>query len=285
MGTTKIAWCASDDGTPGKTWNPVMGCTPVSEACEHCYARSIIRRFAGCKGWPASPDTVTLFPERLQDPLRWKKPRRGDRPRRVFVCSMSDLFHEDVPFEFIHEVYERMAIADRHTFMILTKRPERMREFYEWEWDQDPDDFCIFNNIWLGVTAENQARADERIPTLLQIPAAVHFVSIEPMLGPVTMISTNGILNEPYPYPILDWVIVGGETGPGARLMRYAWAQDIERQCDEAGVPMFFKQWGSADRHGDEYDAWERGWDKRATDGGHVLSRQEGCHQFPEVTR
>ena len=249
MGTTKIAWCASDDGTPGKTWNPVMGCTPVSEACEHCYARSIIRRFAGCKGWPASPDTVTLFPERLQDPLRWKK------PQRIFVCSMSDLFHEDVPAWFIDRVLEVIAACPQHTFMLLTKRTHNIeRKLYDVDEDAPIRELGggdYLPNVWLGVTAENQARANERIPLLLQIPAAVHFVSIEPMLGPVDICGPWWDWRYTYDYykviypdagPPIDWVIVGGETGPGARLMKAEWARSVRDQCQRVGVPFFMKQ-------------------------------------------
>ena len=226
---TKIEWAE-------ETWNPVTGCTPVSEGCQNCYAARMARRLAGRCGYPADePFRVTLHPERLEQPAKWRK------PRRIFVCSMGDLFHPDVPFSFVHEIFDYVAVdAGQHIYIVLTKRPERLRKFineYE-DWDSSEAP-----NIWLGVTAENQARADERIPVLLSIPAAVHFVSIEPCLGPVDLgytfapayVSAGG-------KPCLDWVILGCETGPGRRTMQPVWARDVKDQCVAAGVPFFLKQ-------------------------------------------
>lgn len=176
MSKTKIEWVINQDGTKGKTWNPVSGCTPISPGCAHCYAKRMAQRLAGRCGYPEAPHEfdVTLHPEKVGDPLRWKK------PTRVFVCSMSDLFHHDVPFEFIKDVSRVMRACPQHTFQVLTKRPERMAEFAA-------AIGIAWPNVWLGVTAEDQEQADQRIPVLLQIPAAVRFVSIEPLLEPVDL--------------------------------------------------------------------------------------------------
>ncbi len=245
---TKIEWAT-------ETWNPVTGCTPVSEACQNCYAKRMANRLRGRFGYPEDePFKVALHPEKLDEPLRWKK------PRRVFVCSMSDLFHEEVPFIVIAKIFGIMHTANQHTYIVLTKRPERMAEFIKWftgpswrgAWPQE------YPHVWLGVTAENQARFDERVDILKQIPAAVHFVSIEPMLGPIVMrqkandereiiqATMMGVLDD-YSRPVMhgiDWVICGGETGPGARPMHPDWVRSLRDQCQEAGTPFFFKQWG-----------------------------------------
>lgn len=263
---TKIEWADS-------VWNPVTGCGKISPGCQNCYAERMSKRLAGRCGYPKeNPFKVTLHPDRLEQPYNWKK------PKRIFVCSMADLFHEDVPDDFIDKVFTVMAHAQwfyGHKFMVLTKRPERMRQFIlEVEKDinqqkipkKNPDGTTThkitfafpLQNIWLGVTAENQEQADKRIPVLLQIPAAVRFVSVEPMLGPVDLTdihydsitaidALNGLHGFPKPHadgPKLDWVICGGETGPGARPMHPDWAKSLRDQCRTAGVPFFFKQWG-----------------------------------------
>ena len=212
------------------TWSPVTGCTKVSPGCDHCYAESIAHRFAGTKAYPNGFD-VTLRPERLDIPLRWK------RPRRVFVNSMSDLFHDAVPESYIGRVWEVMARCPQHTFQILTKRHARMRSWMRHN--------TVLPNVWLGVSVENQQWADIRIPALLDTPAAVRFLSCEPLLGPVEIRSLldwryTGEAHHVRP----DWVIVGGESGPGARPMRAAWARSLRSQCESAGVPFLFKQWG-----------------------------------------
>ena len=237
----KIEWL-NRPGTVGETWSPVTGCTPISEGCAHCWARRMAKRLAGRFGYPADdPFAVTLHPDKLYVPYHWQK------PRTVFVCSMGDLFHEVVPGRYIERVFDVTAQTPRHTYLILTRRPDRA---FEW---------CCNTgrmprpNIWLGVTAENQEQADRRIPVLLQIPAAVHFVSIEPMLGPVAlhpyiMHQRDRAPGEVGPIsdygPALSWVIVGGESGPGARPLHPRWARDVRYQCIDAGVPFFFKQWG-----------------------------------------
>ena len=218
---TKIEWA-------DEVLNVVTGCTPVSAGCQNCYARRMHGRFSK---EPFSE--VKFHPERLDQPLRWLN------PRRIFVCSMGDLFHEDVPDEFISRVFGRMRCANQHTFMILTKRPERMRWF-------------IWNlpNVWLGVSVENQSTADERIPMLLKTPAAVRFVSVEPMLGPVDLLSIKTSDGDGPSRELIwigegagiGWVICGAETGPGARPMDPTWARDLRDQCREAHVRFFMKQ-------------------------------------------
>ncbi|MBA7628085.1 hypothetical protein ES703_35555 [subsurface metagenome] len=228
---TKIEWCE-------ESWNPITGCSPVSEGCEHCYARRIAQRLKGRYGYPQDdPFKVTFHPERLDQPLKWKK------PRHIFVVSMGDLFHEDVRFKSIFSIWGIMAKAHWHTFLILTKRPAIMKDRLRWI-----RHFGRLPNIYLGVTAENQDRLDERVSILLQIPATKHFVSIEPMLGPVD--SMRYFSDPHYGTPPdgfnqgLDWIIVGGESGPGARPMHPDWPRSVRDQCQEATVPFFFKQWG-----------------------------------------
>jgi protein gp37 len=261
---TKIEWAE-------ETWNPVTGCTPISEACQNCYAKRMAKRLAGRCGYPKDePFKVTLHPDKLEQPLKWKK------PRRIFVCSMGDLFHEDVPVMNIIDCLSTMAEAHWHTFLILTKRPERMMDIITHPtvandvWLQtsrgvnaEPSPWPL-PNIWLGVTAENQARADERIPILLQIPAAKRFVSVEPMLGPLDLTNIRfdkwtvmnllegcGITNRPgYMGQSLpnvhcnkiDWVICGSESGPNHRKTKIEWIRDLREQCISANVPFFLKQ-------------------------------------------
>jgi len=251
MGKSKIEWT-------DETWNPVTGCSKVSPGCENCYAeRQALGRLKGSEGYPGLPWTarnaatnVVLHPKRLDAPLR------SSRPRRYFVNSMSDLFHERVPNLFIASVFVSMKMASQHVFQVLTKRPERMHEFMRGYGEPS-------KNVWLGVSVEDQKRADERIPLLLDTPAAVRFLSVEPLLGPVDLMWPETLWPDGPPtccpghdcacggHPIeppllhrIDWVIVGGESGPGARPMNPNWVRSIRDQCVEAGVPFFFKQWG-----------------------------------------
>ena len=205
------------------TWNPVTGCTKVSPGCAHCYAEAITLRYK--RGGPFLPGktTIRLHPDRLRQPERWRT------PRMVFVNSMSDLFHEEIPFSFVAEVFEVMKSCSSHTFQVLTKRPQRMFEYTQTT--NASKSWPI--NVWAGVSVENQYWADRRIPVLQEIPAAVRFLSCEPLLKPVTL-DLRGI----------HWVIVGGESGRRARPMDASWATDIRDQCLEAGVAYFFKQWG-----------------------------------------
>ncbi len=207
------------------TWNPVTGCEKVSPGCAHCYAETFAERFRGVPGHPYERGfDLQMRPERLTQPLEWA------RSRLIFVNSMSDLFHEDIPVEFIQSVFDTMRRADQHKFQVLTKRSARLRELaplLPW-----PD------NVWMGVSVENQ-RWTSRIDDLRTVPAAVRFLSCEPLLGPLDL-NLEGI----------HWVIVGGESGPGARRMKPEWAREIRDQCGRAGVPFFFKQWGAYDEDG-----------------------------------
>ena len=207
------------------TWNPVTGCTEVSPGCAHCYAKTFAERFRGVPGHPYERGfDLQLRPERLDQPLRWKK------PRSIFVNSMSDLFHEAVPDEYIREIFDVMAIADQHRFQVLTKRAERLAELApSLPWPA---------HVWMGVSVENQ-RWTSRIDHLREVPAAVRFLSCEPLLGPLEL-DLEGI----------DWVIAGGESGPGARPMRPEWPRGIRDQCGAVGVAFFFKQWGAHDASG-----------------------------------
>ena len=203
------------------TWNPATGCTKISPGCAHCYAEAITLRFRRGGRFLPGETTIKLHQDRLKLPLSWKT------PRRIFVNSMSDLFHEEIPTSFIQQVFGVMKEATQHTFQVLTKRYERLKELSnELVWPP---------NIWMGVSVENQHWADLRIPALIEVPAAVRFLSIEPLLKAVDV---SPYLDE------LDWVIVGGESGPKARPIQIDWVQNIRDDCSAAGVPFFFKQWG-----------------------------------------
>jgi protein gp37 len=206
------------------TWNPVTGCTKISPGCKNCYAKRMADRLKlmGQRNYANGFD-LTLQPQALELPLRWKK------PQRIFVNSMSDLFHEDVPVDYILQVFDVMQRAHWHQFQILTKRAERLRALSK--------QLTWCTNIWMGVSVEN-AQYVSRIDCLRRTKAAVKFLSIEPLLGPVGMIDLAGI----------DWVIVGGESGPGARAMERSWVVEIRRQCRAARVPFFFKQWGGVNK-------------------------------------
>jgi protein gp37 len=206
------------------TWNPVRGCTKISPGCKHCYAERFAERFRGVKGHPFEQGfDLRLIPEKLEEPLRWKK------PQRIFVNSMSDLFHDDVPFEYIQRVFDVMNRADWHQYQILTKRAERIEELSpKLRWA---------SHIWMGVSVENKDYL-WRIDHLRRTKAQVKFLSIEPLLGPLPKVNLRGI----------DWVIVGCESGPGARPMEEAWVKGIRDQCLKAGVRFFFKQWGGVQK-------------------------------------
>jgi protein gp37 len=296
MNKTKIEWTDA-------TWNPLRGCSRVSDGCRNCYAETVAHRFNG----PGQPyegltvvgsdgprwnGTIKLLEDKLQDPLRWK------RPRMIFVNRMSDCFHENVPFEWLDKMFAVMALCPQHTFQILTKRPERMREYMNevqqgrlgninaairgilavtikdsrkrFEVLHDDSKFPwaprILPNAWLGVSVEDQRTADKRIPILLDTPAAVRWISAEPLLGSVDLTTvvrysygtscdsidaTRGTLTFERGDGMnighgtkLDWVVVGGESGPHARPMNPEWARSLRDQCAAAGVPFFFKQWG-----------------------------------------
>jgi protein gp37 len=207
------------------TWNPVRGCTKISEGCRHCYAETFAERFRGVPGHPYEFGfDLRLVPEKLGDPLRWSS------PKMIFVNSMSDLFHHDVPVEYIVEVARVMEICHWHTFQVLTKRSERLRDLLRCELAFVAD----APNIWWGVSVENKKSGVPRIDDLRATPAATRFLSIEPLLEDLGEINLASIA----------WVIVGGESGPGARSIRPEWVASIRDQCRQARVPFFFKQWG-----------------------------------------
>ena len=208
------------------TWNPVTGCTKITRGCDHCYAERFAERWRGVPGHPYEQGfDLRQWPSRLDQPARWRK------PRMIFVNSMSDLFHKNVERSFIDSVFETMETVDRHIYQVLTKRSSLMRSYLRRRYTHRlaPD------HIWCGVSVEDSS-ASPRIKHLRTAPAAVRFLSIEPLLGPVGNIDLAGI----------SWVIVGGESGPQARPMRLEWALDIRDRCAQAGVPFFFKQWGGA---------------------------------------
>jgi protein gp37 len=210
------------------TWNPVTGCTKISQGCKHCYAERLAKRLQAM-GNPRYKNgfEVTMHDDLLDLPLSWRQ------PRRIFVNSMSDLFHPDVPVDFIQRVFATMSEASQHSFQILTKRPARASELApNLPWPA---------NVWMGTSVES-ADVVHRITSLRQIPAAVRFLSVEPLLGPIPNLPLEGI----------DWVIVGGESGPKARPMREEWVAEIKRQCDGARVPFFFKQWGAWGKDGEK---------------------------------
>lgn len=273
---TEIEW-THPLGFVGETWNPTSGCTKVSPACAHCYAEKMSLRFKLAPAFTPKEHKIILHPERLETPLHWSL------PRCVFVDSMSDLFHEDIPFEFIDRCFLTMALTQRHLYQILTKRPERMRAYFhsvperriliDERWPLD--DICKWplSNVWLGVSAENQFWANARIPILLQIPSALHFVSIEPQLGPIDLTEithkfSRDLLDELSALKDvkveinaltgawfdgwdrgherhLGWIIAGGESGPMCRLSHPSWFRQIRDACQDAGIPFFFKQWGN----------------------------------------
>ncbi len=236
------------------TINCVTGCSPVSAGCAHCYAARLAAtrlrknpRYVGLADKEPLGDRydwtgeVRLHPDLLEQPRHWRK------PRRIFVCSTGDLFHPDVPASFIDQVWEMMAACPQHTFIVLTRRPEHIAEKLYGVTTENParelggGDYLP--NVWLGTTVENQAMADQRIPVLLSIPAAVHFISAEPLLGPINLRQAG-----PHTNYRLGWCIAGAETGPGARPMQQEWATDLYRQCEAAGVPFFFKRDSAGER-------------------------------------
>jgi protein gp37 len=206
------------------TWNPVTGCTKISPGCDHCYAERFSERFRGTRGHPFETGfDLTLRPERLEQPLRWRQ------SRMIFVNSMSDLFHKEIPKDFIARVFDTMERAPWHTFQVLTKRSSLMRNFLRSRYGSERGP----THMWFGVSVEDGSRAS-RIKHLREAPAGVRFLSIEPLIGPVGVLDLKDI----------DWVIVGGESGPGARPMRTEWVRDIRDQTRAAGAAFFFKQWG-----------------------------------------
>jgi protein gp37 len=202
------------------TWNPVTGCSQVSPGCAHCYAKTFAERWRGVPGHPYEQGfDLRIWEERLAHPTKWK------RPRLIFVNSMSDLFHEGIPDDYIRRVFAVMVCNERHTFQVLTKRHERLSQLAA--------DLPWPRNVWMGVSIENR-RFVHRADHLREVPAAVRFISAEPLLGPLEGLELGGI----------DWLIAGGESGPRHRPVKVDWLQDVRDQCLSAEVPFFFKQWG-----------------------------------------
>jgi len=250
------------------TWNPVRGCTKISPGCAHCYAETFAERFRGVPGHPYEQGFDLRFvPEKLAEPLRWAS------PKAIFVNSMSDLFHEDVPDAYVEHVARVMQLADWHTYQVLTKRAERMRDLLKTR--------LLFAaqlaHIWWGVSVENRNHGVPRIDVLRAAPAAVRFLSIEPLLEDLGEINLKGI----------GWVIVGGESGPGARPMEKSWVINIREQCRAAKVPFFFKQWGGVrkaeagrDLDGQTYDEMPN-----RQPGGVVPRQRERLALIDDVSR
>ena len=230
------------------TWNPVTGCTKISAGCDNCYAERFAERFRGVAGHPYEQGfDLTLRPERIGQPLAWR------RPRMIFVNSMSDLFHKHVPFDFVDGVFDTMERARWHTFQVLTKRSSLMRKYVNTRYKEQP----VPSHIWLGVSVEDGTKLS-RVQHLRDTYASIRFLSVEPLIGPVGEIDLDGI----------HWVIVGGESGPNARPIRSEWAREVRDQCVKDGVPFFFKQWGGF----------------RPKSGGRLLDEEE-WNEFPEMLR
>ena len=303
---TKIEWTDA-------TWNPITGCSIVSPGCTNCYAMALagtrLKNHESRKGLTKQVNGKHVWTGEVRFNAQWlDQPLRWSKPRMIFVCAHGDLFSEGVPDEWLDQIFAVMALAPQHTFQVLTKRPERMREYVKtlparsgavgkwaaWHWGaQDPDllydqvAYAVFSslpNVWLGVSVEDQRRADERIPILLDTPAAIRWVSAEPLLGPVDLnnicyrdndceIRYGALMGEAWidnsssasayddGLPALDWVVAGGESGPHARPMHPDWARGLRDQCAAAGVPFLFKQWGEWTEACSEY---------READGKHV---------------
>ena len=315
---TKIEWTDA-------TWNPIVGCSVVSPGCTNCYAM----RLAGTrmkthpsragltqdsKAGPVWTGEVRFMEQWLAQPLRWRK------PRMIFVCAHADLFHEAVPDKWIDRVFAVMALAPHHTFQVLTKRPERMRDYLagyscdgarrlniaaaagrlieggDWAGDTVAKAEWPLPNVWLGTSVEDQRRADERIPLLLDTPAAVRWISAEPLLGPIDLTKIDGGSLDPEARGIavnaltggrasaspwhLNWVVAGGESGPCARPMHPGWARSLRDQCAAVGVPFLFKQWGEwasvLDRDRDDPD-WRGYYPRHERIGNRVLNLAGGC--------
>lgn len=281
--TTAIEWTRNADGTRGETWNPTLGCSRVSPGCDGCYAIGVahramqpahegltIKRPGERTDWTGE---VRCLPERLDVPLRRRK------PTTFFVDSMSDLFHPKVPVEFIAAVWRTMDRAEQHTFQVLTKRPQGMAlvlnaKDLDWAFAAEVANPWPLDNVWLGTSIESD-RYFWRADHLRATPAAVRFLSLEPLLGPLPSLDLTGI----------DWVIVGGESGPGARPMHPDWVRDIRDRCVAAGVPFFFKQWGHWGRREDCPATWKTGiWlypDGSTSTGVLSTGRPHGAAMFP----
>ncbi|GAX38934.1 phage Gp37/Gp68 family protein [Nodularia sp. NIES-3585] len=256
--TTKIQWC-------DEVWNPIVGCSRISTGCQNCYAATAaksprlqqFKQYETVNEWDG---TVQFVESQLSKPLHWRK------PKKIFVCSMADLFHENVPFEWIDQVFAVMHFAKQHTFQVLTKRPQRALEYFTdylpdvGTWVQIPHLQSSVNlsrviplpNVWIGTSTENQAIADRRIPILMQIPAAKRFLSCEPLLEEIDFVQADifqKLISDDHEWELVNeyihWVIVGGESGPNSRPCHVEWIQSIVTQCHSSNTPVFVKQLGS----------------------------------------
>jgi protein gp37 len=233
---TRIEWTDA-------TWNPLRGCTKISPGCAHCYAETFAERFRGVPGHPYEQGfDLRLVPEKLTAPLEWRK------PRRVFVNSMSDLFHEDAPLEYIERVCATMRDANWHTYQVLTKRAGRLHELL----NGPLAEYARLPNVWWGVSVENRRHGLPRIDLLRDTPATIRFLSIEPLLENLGLVDLRGI----------SWVIAGGESGHGARPLDPSWVTTLRDQCVAAGVPFFFKQWGGRQKKKNGRELEGRTWDE-----------------------
>lgn len=262
------------------TWNPITGCSVVSAGCKHCYAMKLagtrLQHHPSRAGLTQFTNNGPVWTGEVRFNEQWiDQPMKWTRPRMIFVCAHGDLFHESVPFEWIDKVFAVMALADQHIFQVLTKRPERMLQYFqsfktpeaeqrgwnvsEWAWHKFNTGISSelniaqipkgLPNVWIGVSVENQETSDERIPLLLQTPAAVRWISAEPLLGSVDLgllgtLPRSQHTNYTQTHDLLHWVVCGGESGSSARPMHPDWARSLRDQCQAAGVPFLFKQWG-----------------------------------------
>ena len=250
------------------TWNPVRGCTKISSGCAHCYAETFAERFRGVPGHPYEQGfDLRLVPEKLTQPFAWR------RSRMVFVNSMSDLFHETVPDDYIVKVVRVMQLANWHTYQVLTKRSERLRDLLKTKLRFAAEE----PNIWWGVSVENRKQGLPRVDHLRAAPATVRFLSIEPLLESLGPFDLSGV----------HWAIVGGESGPSARPIRESWVLEIRDLCDAAGVPFFFKQWGGRQKSrtgreldGRTYDATPRRVERAVLDAGSLRAALSEVEAF-----
>jgi len=265
---SKIEWT-------DKTWNPVIGCSKISEGCENCYAEKMAFRLTNmlkntknhisneintsCIAYSSIIENgkwngkTALRKDKLQEPSKWKK------PCKIFVCDMGDLFHESVPFQWIDKIFTVCACNPHHIFQLLTKRPERALKYFNWkepDWAnegmREDDGVKIpfkdwkwpLDNVWIGVTVENQEQSEIRIPLLSKIPVRIKYISCEPLLGPIDLSEIIYEGQKIYPLKFINWVIAGGESGPGSRPMHPDWVRSLQDQCEATNIPFFFKQWG-----------------------------------------
>ena len=271
MSTTKIEWATN-------VWNPVTGCVKISEGCKHCYAEKFAKRLQNNPNFEIKYKyrngfKPTFHPESLKEPFTYKK------ASRVFVCSMGDLFHVDIQFDWINRIFSIMSDNDKNTYMILTKRPKRVLEFFEWKRNGEfgNEEWRANDNIWFGVTVENQETANNRIPLLIRIPCKTRFISCEPLLGNINLfkpaVLPDGETVAGFWLNWIDWVIIGGESGGNktTRPMHPDWVRSIHEECKAANIPFFFKGWGD----------WQNGYKIGKKYSGDFIDGKQ-YHEFPK---